>query len=109
MAEPTKSSELPPDGSDADLRKAVLQTFLIEAEERLAEMEEALVALENQPDDEDLVQTLFRGAHTLKGNSSTLDFPKLSEFANAMKVVLQRFRGLSHPVSVGGRRPNQPP
>ncbi len=99
MPKPAKSSNVPPDGPDAELRKAVLQTFLVEAEERLAEMEEALVALESRPEDEDLIQTIFRGAHTLKGNASTLDFPKLSEFAHAMEDVLQRFRSRTLPVT----------
>jgi two-component system chemotaxis sensor kinase CheA len=99
MPEPAKPSDFPPDGPDAELRKAVLQTFLVEAEERLAEMEEALVALESRPDDEDLIQTIFRGAHTLKGNASTLEFPRVSEFAHAMEDLLQRFRSRTLPVT----------
>jgi len=99
MAEPSKSSDFPPDVPDAELRKAVLRTFLVEAEERLGEMEEALVALENRAEDQDLIQTLFRGAHTLKGNASSLDFPKVSEFAHAMEDVLQRFRSRTLPVT----------
>lgn len=99
MAEPARSSDLPSDGPDVELRKAVLQTFLVESDERLTEMEEALVALESRPGDEDLIQTIFRCAHTLKGNASTLDFPKVSEFAHAIEDLLQRFRSRTLPVT----------
>lgn len=98
-ADPAEAPESPYDDSDADLRKAVLHTFLVESEERLADMEEALVALERRPEDEDLVQEIFRCAHTLKGNALSLDFPKVSEFAHAMEDLLQRFRNRTLPVS----------
>jgi two-component system chemotaxis sensor kinase CheA len=99
MTEPAKANDSPSDQPDAELRKAVVQTFLVEAEERLTEMEQALVALERRPDDEDLVQAIFRGAHTLKGNASTLDFPRLAEFAHAVEDLLQRFRSRTLPVT----------
>ncbi len=89
----------PSDESDAELRNAVLHTFLMESEDRLSDMEEALVALERRPDDGDLVQTIFRCAHTLKGNASSLAFPKVSEFAHAMEDLLQRFRARTLPVT----------
>jgi hypothetical protein len=50
-------------------REAILRTFLAESEEHLGAMEEALVALEAQPEDEGLLQLIFRVVHTLKGSS----------------------------------------
>lgn len=84
--------EPPSDEADAELRQALLQTFLVEADERLTSMEEALVALERGPDDGDLLQAIFREAHTLKGNAWCLGLTQVSEFAHAMEDLLQRLR-----------------
>lgn len=99
MADSADLPDVPPDESDAELRNAVLRTFLVESEDRLSEMEEALVALERRPDDGDLVQVIFRCAHTLKGNASSLAFPRVAEFAHAMEDLLQRFRDRTLPVT----------
>jgi two-component system, chemotaxis family, sensor kinase CheA len=72
--------------------KAILQTFMAECEEHFAKMEEALVALETKPHDDKLLEAIFRGAHTLKGNSASLGYPKLAGFAHAFEEMLQRFR-----------------
>ncbi|MBI3808123.1 MAG: Hpt domain-containing protein, partial [Nitrospirae bacterium] len=73
-------------------RKMILQTFLAETLEHIGQMEESLVGLELQPDDDEAIQNIFRGAHTLKGNSSSLGFPRIAEVAHALEDVLQRFR-----------------
>ena len=64
---------------------ALIQTFKAEAEEGLAHMEEALVALEDSPDDKRLLQTIFRVAHTLKGNAATLGYSGVTEFAHRVE------------------------
>ena len=92
---------MPSDGMDLDDRRALLQTFLAEAEERLIEMEETIVDLELRPDDEELVQTLFRGAHTIKGNASCFGFSRVSEFAHALEDLLQRLRNRTLAVNSG--------
>lgn len=99
MVEPARSPDPASDDPEADLRQAVLQTFLAESEERLFEMEEGLIALERQPDDPDTVQTIFRCAHTLKGNASALQFPTVAEFAHAMEDLLQQWRSRALPVT----------
>jgi two-component system chemotaxis sensor kinase CheA len=99
MVEPARSPDPASDDPEADLRQAVLQTFLAESEERLFEMEEALIALERQPDEADAVQTIFRCAHTLKGNASALGFPTVAEFAHAMEDLLQQWRSRALPVT----------
>ncbi len=90
---------MPPNDPEADLRKAVLQTFLVESEERLFDMEEALVALERNPENADIVQSIFRCAHTLKGNAAALEFPKVAEFAHAIEDLLQQWRNRALPVT----------
>jgi two-component system chemotaxis sensor kinase CheA len=79
--------------------EAILHTFLDESEEGLCRMEEALVALETRPDDEETLQTVFRVTHTLKGNASSLGFPRLAAFAHAIEDTLQRLRDRTIPVT----------
>jgi two-component system chemotaxis sensor kinase CheA len=73
-------------------REAIVQTFLLETEEHLGQMEEALVALESHRDDEDAVQTIFRIVHTLKGNSVSLDLTQVARFAHVLEDLLDRLR-----------------
>src|SRR4029453_10488597 len=77
----------------------LMRTFLGECEESLHAMEQALLALESRPEDEEPVQTLFRMAHSLKGNSMSLGFPDLAEFTHALEEVLDRLRSRQMPVT----------
>ena len=65
--------------------EVLVQTFRAEAEEGLGHMEEALVALEDSPSDKRLLQTIFRVAHTLKGNAATLGYSGVTEFAHRVE------------------------
>jgi len=71
---------------------AILVTFSAETEERLGEMEEALIALEAYPEDEKALEAIFRGAHTIKGNAASLGFTPVAKFAHAFEELLQHFR-----------------
>ena len=79
--------------------EAILQTFMAECDEHFAKMEEALVALEANPDNDKLLEAIFRGAHTLKGNSASLGYPKVADFAHVFEEMLQRFRNRTLPVT----------
>ena len=83
---------------EIDLQK-ILQTYIAESDEHLVRMEEALVALESNPTDERLLEALFRGAHTIKGNSASLGFSQVTAFAHAFEELLQRFRNRAIPVT----------
>ena len=79
--------------TDFDLeRDAIVQTFLAEAEEGLAVMEEVLIALEVRGDDSELLNTVFRLAHTLKGNAASLGFDGLVRFCHTLEDLLDRVR-----------------
>lgn len=73
-------------------RDALIRVFLDEAEERLEQMEGGLVLLEDHPGDEELLQAIFRAAHTLKGNSATLGYVALTEFTHVLEDLLERVR-----------------
>jgi two-component system, chemotaxis family, sensor kinase CheA len=73
-------------------REALLATFLAEAEETYARMEQGFVALEKAPGDEQLLHGLFRDAHTVKGSSSLLAFDGVRDVAHDLEDVLERLR-----------------
>ncbi|WP_417764139.1 chemotaxis protein CheA [Shewanella chilikensis] len=55
-----------------DVDEEILQDFLIEAGEILELLQEQLVSLENNPEDTDLLNAIFRGFHTVKGGAGFL-------------------------------------
>ncbi|MCP4655974.1 MAG: chemotaxis protein CheA [bacterium] len=73
-------------------REALLRTFLAEVEEALGLMEEALIVLERSPDDEDALATVFRLAHSLKGNAEMFEFSRVAELAHVLEDLLERLR-----------------
>jgi two-component system, chemotaxis family, sensor kinase CheA len=68
--------------------QALVQTFRAEADENLGRMEETLVALESSPGNQEMLRTIFRVAHTLKGNGAALGFTGLTEFAHRVEDCL---------------------
>lgn len=82
---------------DVDFHE-LFQLYVVEAEECLASLEQGLVNLEQRPDDQALIAEIFRVAHTLKGNSSSLGFKSLAQFSHEVEEFLHRFRkGEQHP------------
>ena len=55
-----------------DTDDEILQDFLVEAEELMEGLNEQLVELENQPEDSELLNAIFRGFHTIKGGAGFL-------------------------------------
>ncbi|MEO1924337.1 MAG: response regulator [Nautiliaceae bacterium] len=70
----------------------LLEDFLVEAFEMIEEMDQDLIELENNPDDLDLVNKIFRVAHTIKGSGSFLNFDKLTRLTHHMEAVLDKAR-----------------
>jgi two-component system chemotaxis sensor kinase CheA len=73
-------------------RELLVQTFLAEAEETFGRMEQALVALEARPGDEEILHALFRDAHTLKGGAALVGFDGVRDLAHDLEDVLERLR-----------------
>jgi two-component system chemotaxis sensor kinase CheA len=76
-------------------REMLLQSFREETEECLVQMEQLLLALETQPADRELVSSLFRAAHTVKGNASLLEFGTLARFLHHVEDLLDLCRSNS--------------
>ena len=70
---------------------SVKEVFLNEAREILANVESDLVLLE-QGGDAELLNRIFRYAHTLKGSSAMAGFGEVSEFMHGLESVLDRLR-----------------
>ncbi|SDQ47053.1 chemotaxis protein CheA [Natronobacterium texcoconense] len=67
--------------------------FVRESEDRITELNNALLTLERHPDDEEAITDVFRIAHTLKGNCSAAGLEPASELAHAIEDVLDAVRG----------------
>jgi two-component system chemotaxis sensor kinase CheA len=80
-------------------RDQVIAAFIVEAEEGLQRMEEILIAAEIAPIDPELLDDIFRVAHTIKGNASLLGFTDLAEFAHVVEDLLEALRNRQIAVS----------
>ena len=78
---------------------AGLQAFSEESRELLENMEDTLLQLEANPDDDDLVNELFRAVHTIKGSSGLFSFDHVVEFAHLAESVMGRIR--DHELAAG--------
>jgi len=76
---------------DFDLEK-VVAAFLAESEEGLDRTEQHLIAAETDPGNLELLDEMFRVAHTIKGNASALGFPELAGFAHVTEDLLEALR-----------------
>jgi len=73
-------------------REKVIAAFVAESEEGLERTEQYLIAAETDPGNTELLDEMFRVAHTIKGNASALDFPELAGFAHVMEDLLEALR-----------------
>ena len=73
-------------------REMLLQSFREETAECLEQMEQSLLALETSPENRELVSSLFRAAHTAKGNASLLEFNILARFLHNVEDLLELCR-----------------
>ncbi len=67
-------------------------TFLEECRELLVEMEEALLSLENNPSDADMINAVFRAIHTIKGSGGVFGFDDVVDFTHVVENVLDKVR-----------------
>lgn len=70
----------------------ILEDFLIEAFEMIEQLDQDLIELEHNPNDLDLLNRIFRVAHTIKGSSSFLNFDILTSLTHNMEDVLNKAR-----------------
>ena len=70
----------------------ILEDFLVEAFELIEQLDQDLVELDTRPEDLELLNSIFRVAHTIKGSSSFLSFDVLTKLTHHMEDVLNKAR-----------------
>jgi len=76
------------DGADSHL-----ETFRQEADELLGEIESVILLIEENPEDDDAINRLFRAVHTLKGSGGMFGLTDIANFSHGLETVLDKVRG----------------
>ena len=75
-----------------DDMQELVQDFLVETNEIIENLDHDLVELESNQNDLELLNKIFRGAHTMKGSSSFLGFNKLADLTHHAEDILNKLR-----------------
>ena len=78
--------------AEQDEMREIINDFLVEAEELVDSLDNNLVTLEERPNDLDLLNEIFRAAHTIKGTSGFLGLDKIMSLTHKMEDVLNKLR-----------------
>ncbi len=79
----------------------LLDSFIAETREIIEKLDQELTALEKNPADSALHNTIFRAVHTIKGTSSFLGFQQMTELAHVFEDVLNKIRKNELAVTAG--------
>lgn len=66
--------------------------FLEEAAEKIENLEQSLLALENDTENNEIIESVFRDMHSLKGGGAMFGFAKLSEFTHDLENIYDLVR-----------------
>jgi two-component system chemotaxis sensor kinase CheA len=75
-----------------DEMQEIMEDFLVEAFEMIEQLDQDLVELESNPDDLELLNKIFRVAHTIKGSGSFLNLDVLTKLTHHMEDILNKAR-----------------
>ncbi len=75
-----------------DIDVSMVGEFITECSELIESAESALLELEDKPDDNELVNTVFRAFHTIKGTSAFMGLDPITEFTHHVETVLSIVR-----------------
>jgi two-component system, chemotaxis family, sensor kinase CheA len=77
-----------------DDMKEFIEDFLVESKELIEKVDQELVELEKAPDDLNLLNSIFRAVHTIKGTSSFIGIVRITEFTHDVESVLNKLRNM---------------
>ena len=69
-----------------------LDVFIDETSEHMQNLSDCIMALENDPDDKDTINEIFRAAHSLKGMAGTMGFKRMQHLTHDMEDMFQEVR-----------------
>jgi two-component system chemotaxis sensor kinase CheA len=69
-----------------------LKVFLEETDEQIELLDNDIVRREKEPDNDELIQEIFRAAHTVKGSSAMVGYTRMAELTHAMENLLDKLR-----------------
>ncbi len=70
----------------------LLEQFVLESQEILQNLTDKILLLEKNPADKELIHELFRGVHTLKGNSGLFDFKPINHVLHRSEDLIVAIR-----------------
>ncbi|QOY53363.1 chemotaxis protein CheA [Candidatus Sulfurimonas baltica] len=73
-------------------KQQIRDIFIEEATEIIEKLDVDIINFEDNPQDKDLLNELFRGVHTLKGSANSFGFTRLGEFVHHFEDVLDYYR-----------------
>jgi len=82
-----------------DMMEEYLEIFAEEAEEHIQTINECLLDLEKDPSNLDLINQIFRSAHTIKGGARTVGLSHISDLTHHMEDILDYVRNGQIPVT----------
>ncbi|MBD5089385.1 MAG: chemotaxis protein CheA, partial [Clostridiales bacterium] len=69
-----------------------LEIFIDETKEHLQNLNEQLLILEREPDNQDVINEIFRAAHSLKGMAGTMGYKRMQKLTHDMENVFSEIR-----------------
>ncbi len=79
-------------GDQYSLDPEILGEFISETEESLAGLDELFVKLENDPNNKEIIQTIFRPIHSVKGNAAFFNLGRMKTLAHDLENLLDLIR-----------------
>ena len=80
-------------------KSGIIEFFLVEASEHIQNLNAGLLALEKDPTNREVIDELFRAAHTLKGSAAMMGFQGISDVGHKAEDMLGLFRSGSIPIT----------
>ena len=76
----------------ADEMRDIVESFVIETKEIFEKLDNEILEIEKRSDDKELINSIFRAVHTVKGTSGFLSFEQMSTIAHRFEDVLNKLR-----------------
>ena len=80
------------EGGDDDGMGEIINEFLVESYENLDQLDQNLIDLEQNPGDTNILSSIFRTIHTIKGTCGFIGFTKLESVAHVGESLLSKLR-----------------